>query len=95
MAASVSPAAVGHWVGERSGDADLVPNEFVGVRTGGFSRGAPHLMVRAAVPVGPVEDRDEVLWALLTEAVEVAEAYAKRQKIAEALPELARCSRPG
>ncbi|GAB3933039.1 hypothetical protein GCM10029976_039820 [Kribbella albertanoniae] len=42
-------------------DGRLVPNEFVGFRTGRFSRKDSHLMVHATVPVGPVEDRDGVL----------------------------------
>jgi hypothetical protein len=66
-------------------DGKLVPNEFTGVRTGRFSKSDSHLLVQAAVPAGPVEDRRRVLLALLTEGIREAEAFARERGIAESL----------
>lgn len=66
----------------------LPPVEFEGVRTGRFSRKTLHLMVQAAIPAEPVEDRRAVLVGLLRDAVAEAGALAKRRKIADDLPEL-------
>jgi hypothetical protein len=66
----------------------LPPVDFEGVRTGSFSRKLNLLMVQAAVPTDSLEDRRAVLLALLRKAVDEAEAFAKRRKIADALPEV-------
>jgi len=62
-------------------DGRLAPNEFTGVRTGRFSAKAAHLMVQAAVQLGPVEDREEVLMSLLSDAINVAEEFARKKKV--------------
>jgi hypothetical protein len=66
-------------------DGKQAPNDFIGVRTGRFSKGTSHLMVQAAVPTSPVTDRREVLVRLLTEAVSEAEAFARIRHIADDL----------
>src|SRR6266540_1907436 len=66
-------------------DGRLAPNEFTGVRTGRFSAKAAHLMVQAAVQLGPVEDREEVLMSLLSDAINVAEEFARKKKLADDL----------
>ena len=66
----------------------LPPLEFEGVRTGTFSRKRMLLMVQAAVPTEPVDDRRGVLLALLSDAVTAAEALAARRKVASSLPEI-------
>jgi hypothetical protein len=66
----------------------LPPVEFDGVRTGRCSRRTMHLMVQAAIPAEPVEDRRAVLVGLLRDAVAEAGSLAKRRKIADDLPEL-------
>jgi hypothetical protein len=63
----------------------LALNDFIGVRTGRFSKGSSHLMVQAAVPPGPVVNRRSVLLGLLSEAVSEAESFARRRNIAEDL----------
>lgn len=67
---------------------ELLQAEFSGVRTGTFSRKRMLLMVQAAVPPEPVEDRRGVLLGLLRAAVDEAEAFARRRKIADGLPEI-------
>lgn len=64
----------------------LPPVAFEGVRTGSYSRKLTLLMVQAAVPREPQDDRRGVLLSLLREAVDEAEAFARRRKIADALP---------
>jgi hypothetical protein len=64
----------------------LPPVEFEGVRTGRYSRKLTLLMVQAAVPPEPQDDRRGVLMSLLREAVDEAELFARRRKIADALP---------
>lgn len=66
-------------------EGKLAPNDFIGVRTGRFSKGSSHLMVQAAVPPGPVVDRRAVLLRLLSEAVREAESFARRRHIADDL----------
>lgn len=63
----------------------LAPNDFIGVRTGRFSKGSSHLVVQAAVPPDPVADRRSVLLRLLSEAVSEAESFARRRHIANDL----------
>ncbi|KGN29376.1 hypothetical protein N802_13690 [Knoellia sinensis KCTC 19936] len=67
---------------------ELLQAEFSGVRTGTFSRKRMLLMVQAAVPLEPVEDRRGVLLVLLRSAVDAAEEFAIRRKIAGGLPEI-------
>lgn len=66
----------------------LPPLDFEGVRTGRLSRKRMELMVQAAVPREPVEDRRAALLGLLRDAVVEAEELARRRKIAEGLPEI-------
>ncbi len=69
-------------------DGKLAPNEFTGVRTGGFSKKTSHLIVQAAVPNGSTNDRTDVLLKLLKDAVEEAERFAQKRKLAVGLPEI-------
>ncbi|MEV0794772.1 hypothetical protein [Kribbella sp. NPDC050459] len=69
-------------------DGRLVPLDFTGVRTRRFSARTSDLLVQAAVPIGPAADRDAVLLRLLDEAIEAAEAFARKKKIAENLAEI-------
>lgn len=69
-------------------DGKLAPNEFVGVRTGRFSKGKSLLVVQAAVPPGPGEDRRTVLLRLLDDAVDEAETFARKRRIADDLGEI-------
>jgi hypothetical protein len=71
-------------------DGRLVPNDFTGVRTGRFSAKDALLMVQAAVPLEPDDDRGAVLLRLLEESVHEAEAWARRRRIAESLPVIRR-----
>lgn len=66
-------------------DGKLMPNEFKGVRSGRYSEQTAHLMVQAAVPPGPVNDRRSVLLDLLDAAVNEAENFARRHGIADEL----------
>jgi hypothetical protein len=63
-------------------DGKLVPNEFTGVRTGRFRKSDTLLMVQAAVPPGPNDDRGGVLLGLLVDAIAEAETYARARGIA-------------
>lgn len=67
---------------------ELLQAEFSGVRTGTFSRKRMLLMVQAAVPPEPVDDRRRVLLGLLQDAVDEAEKFALRRKLASGLPEI-------
>jgi hypothetical protein len=69
-------------------DGRLAPNEFVGVRTGRFNKGKSQLVVQAAVPPGPAEDRHTVLLRLLADAVNEAETFARKGRIADGLDEI-------
>jgi hypothetical protein len=64
------------------------PNDFVGVRTGRFDKKASRLIVQAAVPEGPIEDRSKVVVALLEHAIDAAEEWASKQKVSESLVEI-------
>ena len=63
-------------------------NEFEGVRTGSFFRSINTLEVQAALAGGEVESRREVLLNSLLAAVEEAERYVRRRKLADGLPEI-------
>ena len=68
---------------------DILPSlDFAGVRTGRFSRKDAHLMVQAAVPAGYVDDRGHVLIELLRAAIDEAETFARRRRVADDLHEL-------
>ena len=62
--------------------------DFEGVRTGSFSRMKMHLIVQAALPTEPIQDRRTVLLCLLRDAVVEAEEFARQRKIADGLPEI-------
>ncbi len=62
--------------------------DFEGVRTGRFSRAKRHLMVQAALPERPTLPYDEILRALMVASIDAAQAFAKRRKVADSLPEL-------
>lgn len=65
---------------------DVSPSlDFTGVRTGRFSRKDAHLMVQAAVPEGDVEDRTQALLELLRAAIDEAETFARRRRVADNL----------
>jgi len=63
-------------------------NTFEGVRTGRFSRAKMKLWVQAAIPTGAVGDRRAVLLSALADAVNEAERFVIRRKLAEGLPEI-------
>lgn len=69
-------------------DGKVAPNEFEGVRTAKFDEPAAHLMVQAAVPSGPVEDRRGVLEGLLRTSVDEAERFAAQSGLARQLDNL-------
>jgi hypothetical protein len=69
-------------------DGKQAPNEFEGVRTGRFSKKDAHLMVQAAVPAHPVDDRRQFLVRLLEAAVDEAERFAARRGISQDLGEI-------
>ena len=62
--------------------------DFEGVRTGSFSRAKRDLIVQAALPEQPAVPYDEILRSLMVASIDAAEAFAKRRKIADSLPEL-------
>lgn len=66
----------------------LAPNDFDGVRTGRFDKRTQRLVVQAAVGDPHEGSRRKTLVNRLREAIDVAEAYLKRKKLAEALPEI-------
>lgn len=67
-------------------DGKLAPNEFTGVRTGRFSKKTPELMMQAAVPNIPTQNRTGVLLQLLADAVNEAERFAQKKRLADGLP---------
>ena len=62
--------------------------DFEGVRTGHYSRARHALIVQAALPQDPSAPYEEVVRTLLLAAVDAAEEFARRRKIAESLPQL-------
>ena len=69
-------------------DGKLAPNEFAGVRTGRFNKGKSLLVVQAAVPPGPADDGRAVLLRLLADAINEAETFARKRRIADGLDEI-------
>ncbi len=67
---------------------DWIAPDFVGVRTGRFNASRSLLMIQAAVPPEAADNPDSALLTLLAMAVDSAEAYARRKKIAPDLPDL-------
>jgi hypothetical protein len=57
--------------------------DFTGVRSGHFSRKNLQLLVQVALPPEPVGDPDVEVVALLREAVNVAEEFARQEGLAE------------
>lgn len=66
---------------------DLLKPEFEGVRTGRFSRKEGLLMVQVALPEQPPEDVNAELKGRLMAAVEEAERWARRRRLAGNLTE--------
>lgn len=69
-------------------DGRMVPNEFVGVRTGRFDKRAHRLVVQVAVPRLATGDRRALLVGLLKEAVTEAEEYVRSKDLGDGLPEI-------
>lgn len=71
-------------------DGRLAPNDFSGVRTGRFDRRRAQLAVQVAVSGEPPQDPRSVLVPLLVAAVDEAERFAVRRRLADGLPEIHR-----
>ncbi len=69
-------------------DGRIAPNEFEGVRTGRFSKAKGLLVVQATIAKEPVHDRQPALLTRLSEAVDEAENYVIRKRLATGLPEI-------
>ena len=69
-------------------DGRLLPLKFSGVRTGRFSRKSSKLMIQAAIPPGRADEREDILIKLLKDAIDEAEVFARRRKVADNLSEL-------
>jgi hypothetical protein len=72
---------------------NILQPDFAGVRTGHYAKKDSSLIVQAALPDDAPEDVDGYLKRLLVAAIEEAEQWARRRRIAEdlsALRELAR-----
>ena len=67
---------------------DLLSPEFSGVRTGYFSKEQNWLIVQVAINEEPTADVDTTLKLRLQEAVNEAERWARRRKIARELLDL-------
>ena len=65
---------------------------FEGVRTGRFNPKSKHLLVQAAVPATMIadhaQDPDSTVRALLLQAIDEAEAWARRKHLADNLDDL-------
>jgi hypothetical protein len=71
-------------------DGRVAPNDFVGVRTGRFDKRRSRLVVQAAVSGEPIDDPRAVLLPLLWDAIDEAELFVVRRRLAEGLPEIRR-----
>lgn len=69
-------------------DGKLIPNEFLGIRTGRFSKKQSKLMIQAAISLDPVEDIPTYLHRLLEESIVAADIFARKRKLSDGLPEL-------
>jgi hypothetical protein len=67
---------------------DSLPDEFDGLRTGTYSRSKGILMVQVALNRSAGPPSEETVRRLLSDAVDLAEEFARRRKIAPSLPEL-------
>lgn len=64
--------------------------DFQGVRTGRFSKKDSWLMVQVALPEEPPEDVDAYLKLTLVEAIDEAERWSRKRKLADDLQSLHR-----
>ena len=69
-------------------DGRTSPNEFLGARTGRFSRAKSLLVIQVALAKPVSDDPVATVCQLVGEAVSEAEAYARRRKIADDLTAL-------
>lgn len=69
---------------------NILKPEFEGVRTGTYSKKDGWLMVQVALPEQPPEDVDSDLRERLMAAVDEAERWARRRRVADDLAELRR-----
>jgi hypothetical protein len=69
---------------------NILKPEFEGVRTGTYSKKDGWLMVQVALPEQPPDDVDSDLMERLMAAVDEAERWARRRRIADDLAELRR-----
>jgi hypothetical protein len=69
---------------------DILQPEFEGVRTGTFSKKNSLLMVQVALPEKPLSDVNAYLRARTVEALDEAERWARKKKIASDLSHLRR-----
>jgi hypothetical protein len=59
--------------------------DFEGVRTGSYLKAQHALVVQVALPIAPAVPHQQILRALLLDAIDAAEEFARRRKIAEEL----------
>ncbi|MHA7271468.1 hypothetical protein [Arthrobacter sp. HLT1-20] len=69
-------------------DGKLAPNEFVGIRTGSFSKKRSMLMIQVAITLDQVDDIPKYLRRLLEASIVESEIFARKRKLADGLPEL-------
>lgn len=69
-------------------DGKLAPNEFIGIRTGRFSKKQSKLMIQAAISLDHVDDVPTYLRRLLEASIVEAEIHVRKRKLADGLPEL-------
>lgn len=69
-------------------DGRLARNDFEGVRTGRFDKRANRLVVQVAVDGVSGEDKQAILISLLHDAVDEAERYLRKKRLATDLPEI-------
>ena len=69
-------------------DGRIAHPEFEGVRTGSFFTANSTLVVQAAIAGGVVEDYNEALLPMLSEAIDEPERWAVGKKITAGLPAL-------
>jgi hypothetical protein len=62
---------------------EVLQIDFTGVRTGRYSASKHLLLVQAAVPAEPIPESNDFLLGLLQSAIEEAERFAVRRRIAE------------
>lgn len=67
---------------------EVVTTNFTGVRTGRYSASERLLSVQVAVPDRTSDDPEGEIKALLAQAIDTAESYARKKNLSEKLPEL-------